>query len=169
MRGWIELVGTAGLLLLLGDLVATFCYHVPEHVFGKFHSIVHHSPKRSFIQYAIQNRCPTALIDGFFGAFPYLVFIPLLWQVSPWGIGLGLFLAELHVIWRHQFSPDYRTPAWVRHICHFFCITTPERHEVHHRFSNRAFGDIFTFYGKPAEVWLRYLRLVKQRMRQSAL
>ena len=59
--GLIRLLATASLLLLLGDFVATFCYHVPEHVFGKFHSIVHHSPKRSFIRYAIKNRQPIAL------------------------------------------------------------------------------------------------------------
>lgn len=162
---WIRLLGTAGLLLLLGDLVATFGYHVPEHVFGKFHSIVHHSPNRSFIRYAIQTRQPIALIDGFFSAFPYFMFIPLLWHISPWGVGLGLILAELHVIWRHQFSPHYRTPAWLQKVCHILCITTPERHWIHHRYAHRAFGDIFTFYGKPAELWLKYLRLMKKQLR----
>lgn len=164
---WLRLFGAAGLLLVLGDFVATFCYHVPEHVFGKFHSIVHHSPKRSFIRYAIKNRQPIALVDGFLSAFPYFVFIPILWQISPWGILLGLCLAELHVIWRHQFSPNYRTPQWLIRVCDVLQVTTPERHWIHHRYANRAFGDIFAFYGKPAELWLKYLRLLKRRLQAS--
>ncbi|MDB9529053.1 sterol desaturase family protein [Oscillatoria sp. CS-180] len=160
---WLRLFGAAGLLLLLGDFVATFGYHVPEHVFGKFHSIVHHSPKRSFVRYAIKNRQPIALIDGFLSAFPYLMFIPILWKLSPWGVGLGLLLAELHVLWRHQFSLTYRTPYWLQKICKALYITTPERHWIHHRYANKAFGDIFAFYGKPAEWWLKQLRLLKRR------
>lgn len=163
-----RLLGIALLLLLLGDFVATFGYHVPEHVFGKFHSIVHHSPKRSFIRYAIKNRQPLALIDGFLSAFPYLLFIPVLWPISPGGVILGLILAELHVIWRHQFSPNYCTPPWIRQICRLLCITTPERHWIHHRYANKAFGDIFAFYGKPAELWLKQLRLLRQRWHQLA-
>jgi hypothetical protein len=165
---WIRLMGTAGLLLLLGDFVATFCYHVPEHVFGKFHTIVHHSPQRSFVRYAIQNRRPVALLDGFLSAFPYFVFIPLLWRLSPWGVGLGLGLAELHVIWRHQFSPEYKTPSWLMTACQALHITTPERHRMHHRFAHQAFGDIFAFYGKPAERWLKWLKWAKQRSRRLA-
>lgn len=160
------LLVTAGLLLLLGDFVATFCYHVPEHVFGKFHNIVHHSPNRSFIRYAISNRRPIALIDGFLSAFPYLVFIPILWQISAWGVALGLVMAEMHVIWRHQFSPAYQTPRWGKLVCRVFCVTTPERHWLHHRYGNCAFGDIFTFYGKPASLWLRWLSGLKRWWRQ---
>jgi sterol desaturase/sphingolipid hydroxylase (fatty acid hydroxylase superfamily) len=162
-----QLLGVAALLLLFGDFMATFGYHVPEHVFGKFHSIVHHSPKRSFIRYAIKNRQPLALIDGFLSAFPYLVLIPVLWPLSPWGVGLGLLLAELHVIWRHQFSPSYQTPSWLKRVCWVLCITTPERHGIHHRYASKAFGDIFTFYGRPAELWLKHLRLMKYRLHQT--
>lgn len=158
---WIQILAAAGLLLLLGDFVATFCYHVPEHVFGKFHSIVHHSPNRSFIRYAIRTRRPVALIDGFLSAFPYFTFIPLLWRVSPGGVVLGLVLAEIHVIWRHQFSSQYQTPTWLQRGCKFLCITTPERHWLHHRYAYRAFGDIFTFYDKPACLWLKWLRWAK--------
>lgn len=162
---WIRLIATAGLLLLLGDFVATFGYHVPGHVFGKFHSIVHHSPNRSFIRYAIRTRQPIALIDGFLSAFPYFALIPLLWPVSHWGVGVGLILAEAHVVWRHQFSPAYRTPLWLQRLCRCLYITTPERHWLHHRYANRAFGDIFTFYGEPAEIWLKHLRLAKKHWR----
>jgi len=163
---WMRLLIAAGLLLLLGDFIATFGYHVPEHVFGKFHSIVHHSPNRSFVRYAIRTRQPIALIDGFLSAFPYFALIPLLWPISPWGVGLGLILAELHVIWRHQFSPAYQTPQWVQRVCAMLGITTPERHWIHHRYANRAFGDIFAFYGRPAELWLKRLRWIKQRLRR---
>lgn len=160
-----RLVLTAGLLLLLGDFVATFGYHVPEHVFGKFHTLVHHSPKRSFVCYAIKHRRPLALVDGFLSAFPYFVFIPWLWLISPWGVGLGLILAELHVIWRHRFSAPQSRPVWLSQLCKAFGITTPERHQIHHLYADQAFGDIFAFYGKPAEWWLKYLRRLKRRYR----
>lgn len=161
----VRLVLTAVLLLLLGDFAATFCYHVPEHVFGKFHSLVHHSPKRSFVRYAIKNRQPIALVDGFLSAFPYFVFIPWLWHLSPWGVGLGLILAELHVIWRHRFVTTTPRPVWLSQLCHILGITTPERHQIHHQYADQAFGDIFAFYGKPAESWLKVLRLLKGRYR----
>ncbi|NJN22011.1 MAG: sterol desaturase [Leptolyngbya sp. RL_3_1] len=160
---------TAGLLLLLGDFVATFGYHVPEHVFGKFHNAVHHSPNRSFVRYAIRHRQPIALIDGFLSAAPYLIFIPLLWPLSPGGIALGLVLAEGHVIWRHQFHPQYQTPGWLKQVCRIVGITTPERHWRHHRDGNQAFGDIFSFYGQPAARWLRELRRLKQWWLQRQL
>lgn len=160
-----RLVLAAVLLLLLGDFVATFGYHVPEHVFGKFHGLVHHSSHRSFVRYAIKHRQPLALIDGFLSAFPYFVFIPWLWMISPWGVGLGLVLAELHVIWRHRFLVTKPRPRWLSQLCKVLQITTPERHFRHHQSANQAFGDIFAFYGKPAEWWLKYLRLLKKRYR----
>ena len=165
----IKAIAVALLLLLLGDFVATFGYHAPEHVFGKFHSIVHHSPQRSFVRYAIRNRKPIALIDGFLGAFPYFLFLPWLWSVSTVGVTLGLGLAELHVIWRHQFSENYQTPRFVQKICKLFCITTPERHWLHHQNPNLAYGDIFTFYGKPAQLWLKNLRLLRKKFRKITL
>ncbi len=67
----------AVLLLLLGDFVSMFLYHVPEHVFGKFHCIVHHGKNRSFIHYAMLTRNPWVLLDGFLGALPHFLFIPL--------------------------------------------------------------------------------------------
>lgn len=164
---WLQAIGIALLLLLIGDFIATFGYHVPGHVFGKFHSIVHHSPKRSFIRYAIKHRQPLALIDGFLSASPYLLAIPLLWQLSPAGVVLGLALAEAHVIWRHQFPPHYHTPTWLAQCCKVMQITTPERHLVHHRHAHKAFGDIFAFYGRPAELWLKQLRVFRQRLSQA--
>ncbi len=159
---------TALMLLLLGDFLATFGYHVPEHVFGKFHGIVHHSPNRSFIGYAVRTRKPLALIDGFLGAFPYLVLIPVLWSWSPVGVTLGLALAEAHVIWRHQFSPDYHTPTWVACLCNTLGITTPERHLKHHQNARLAYGDIFAFYGPPARWWLKWLISLRRQWRKVA-
>lgn len=155
------------LVLLLGDFLATFGYHVPEHVFGKFHGIVHHSPNRSFVRYAIRTRSPLALIDGFLGAFPYLVLIPVLWPLSPAGVILGLILAQAHVIWRHQFEPDYHTPQWLTVLCKSLGITTPERHLKHHQNARLAYGDIFAFYGPPARWWLKYLIGVRQQLRKA--
>lgn len=154
-------------LLLLGDFLATFAYHVPEHVFGKFHSIVHHSANRSYVRYALRTRTPVALVDGFLGAFPYLAPVPLLWLVSPLGVGLGLLLAHAHVIWRHQFGPGYRTPAWLLWSCETIGITTPERHFKHHQNGRLAFGDIFAFYGPPARWWLKRLLTLRQQLRKA--
>jgi len=150
-------------LLLLGDFVATFGYHVPQHVFGRLHGVVHHGSNRSFILYALRHHNPWALIPGFFSAFPYLMWIPILWLVSPMGVMVGLVLAEMHVIWRHQFSEDYCTPNWIRWGCRWLGITTPERHLLHHRNGNLAFGDIFAFYGPWAHWWLKYLRRLRRQ------
>jgi hypothetical protein len=80
------------LLLLFGDFISTFLYHVPEHVFGKFHCLVHHSKNRSFLHYAVLTRNPLVLLDGFLGALPYFIFIPWLWQLSPGGTIVGMIL-----------------------------------------------------------------------------
>jgi len=44
------------LFLLSGDFIATFFYHVPEHIFGQYHALIHHSSNRSFIYYALVNK-----------------------------------------------------------------------------------------------------------------
>jgi sterol desaturase/sphingolipid hydroxylase (fatty acid hydroxylase superfamily) len=162
---FLKIFCVAILLLLLGDFISTFCYHVPEHIFGKFHAVVHHSPNRSFVRYAISTKTPVALITGFFGAFPYLMFIPLFWIISPIGTILGLILAECHVEWRHVSLQKWETPTPVKRICKIFCITTPERHWEHHQNSRVAFGDIFTFYDKPAQAWFRVLLRWKKKFR----
>ena len=154
-------LGISLLLLLLGDFIATFVYHVPEHVFGHYHSVVHHSPNRSFVSYAWRKHCPQALVPGFLAALPYLMWVSLLGWVSPLGTAMGLLLAELHVIWRHRF--EHPTPRALKLLCRGLCITTPERHRLHHRNANLAYGDVFTFYGKPAQYWLRFLRQIKRQ------
>jgi hypothetical protein len=66
----LKIFGVAILLLFIGDFLSTFLYHVPEHIFGKFHSLVHHSSNRSFLHYAVLTRNPLVLLDGILGALP---------------------------------------------------------------------------------------------------
>ncbi|PSN17267.1 sterol desaturase [filamentous cyanobacterium CCP5] len=160
-------IGVALLLLLVGDFLATFAYHVPEHVFGQLHNRVHHSSDRSFIRYALLHRQPIALVNGFLSAAPYLAPVPWLWQLSPEGVLLGLGLAELHVIWRHRLEAGHNTPDGLQHLCQLICLTTPERHWQHHCNAKAAFGDIFTFYGPPARWWWGFLMRLKKYLRQQ--
>ena len=153
----------AFLLLLLGDFLSTFFYHVPEHVFGKFHTLIHHGKNRNFFHYAVLTKNPLVLFDGILGALPYFVFTPWFWQISPIGTILGLILGEFHVVWRHVFVLEYPTPNIVQKICRFFFITTPEIHSQHHQNAMVAYGDIFTFFDQPARAWLRFLGSVSSR------
>ena len=157
----------AWLLLLLGDFFSTFLYHVPEHVFGKFHSIVHHGKNRNFLHYAVLTRNPLVLIDGIIGALPYFVFTPWLWQISPIGTAIGLVLGEFHVIWRHVSILKWTTPQPIKFICNLLFVTTPERHWQHHRNAFAAYGDIFVFLDPPAQKWLIFLRFIRRKFKQS--
>ena len=155
------------LLLLVGDFLSTFFYHVPEHVFGKFHALVHHGKNRSFIHYAVLSRNPLVILDGFLGALPYFIFIPFTWRISPIGTILALVLGEFHVIWRHVSVLNWRTPEAISLCCRLLFITTPERHQQHHENAQLAYGDIFTFYHKPAIAWMQFLVNLKHKYRQS--
>ena len=159
----IKTIFIAAVLLIIGDFLSTFCYHVPEHVFGKFHGLVHHGKNRSFIHYAVLSRNPLVILDGFLGALPYFLFIPFGWQISPTGTILGLILGELHVVWRHVSIIDWHTPRAIALLCQIFWITTPERHWQHHQNANLAYGDIFTFYHHPAIAWMNFLLAMKRR------
>ncbi|MGB5632231.1 MAG: sterol desaturase [Waterburya sp.] len=119
-----------------------FFYHVPEHVFGKFHTLVHHGKNRSFI------------------------FVPFGWQISPVGTILSLILGEIHVIWRHVSIINWQTPRAIAFCCQIFFITTPERHWQHHQNANLAYGDIFTFFDAPAIAWMQFLLVIKKKYRQ---
>jgi hypothetical protein len=156
------------LMLLSGDFLSTFFYHVPEHAFGKFHSLVHHGSNRSFIHYAVLSRNPLVLIGGFLGALPYFAFVPWFWQVSPWGTIAGLVLGELHVIWRHVSISHCQTPRFILTVCTFFWITTPERHWIHHQDARLAYGDIFTFFDAPARAWLDCLLYLKRQGKKGS-
>lgn len=164
----IKLIYVPFLMLLIGDLLSTFLYHVPEHAFGKFHSIVHHSNNRSFVHYAVLTRNPLVLLDGILGALPYVIFVPWFWQISPIGTVIGLILGELHVVWRHVSYLDWQTPQPIVWLCKIFWITTPEKHMIHHQDARIAFGDIFTFFDYPAQMWLGFLLSVKQRWKERA-
>ncbi len=155
----------AFLFLLIGDFISTFFYHVPEHIFGKFHTIVHHSPNRSFVRYAIVSRKPLALITGFLSAFPYILFAPLLGFISPYGMVIGLVLALMHVEWRHLPEQHWNQLLFLNKMCQILCITTPERHWQHHRNSRVAYGDIFTFYDQPAQAWFKFLVQFRKKLK----
>ena len=159
----LKVILVALILLLVGDFISTFAYHVPEHVFGKFHSLVHHSKNRSFIHYAVLTRNPLVILDGFLGALPYFIFVPWLWQISPTGTVIGLLLGEFHVIWRHVSLLSWQTPPLVKTFCSWLFITTPERHWLHHKNAKLAFGDIFTFYDRPAQIWFKYLIVLRRK------
>jgi hypothetical protein len=160
----IKAIITAWLLLLIGDFFSTFLYHVPEHVFGKFHTIVHHGKNRSFFDYAVLTKNPLVLIDGILGALPYFVFTPWLWQLSAVGTVIGLLFGEFHVVWRHVSILKWTTSKSIELICNLLFITTPERHWQHHRNAFVAYGDIFTFLDFPAQKWLIFLRFVRRKL-----
>jgi hypothetical protein len=164
---FIKAIAATLLLLLLGDFFSTFFYHVPDHVFGKFHAIVHHSSNRSFFYYAVLTKNPLVLLDGLFGALPYFMFTPWLWQLSAVGTVIGLLLGEFHVVWRHISILEWKTPEPVKFFCNLFFITTPERHWRHHENAFAAFGDIFSFWEYPAEKWMVFLRLVRRKFKRS--
>lgn len=157
----------AWLLLLLGDFFSTFLYHVPEHVFGRFHTIVHHGKNRNFLHYAVLTKNPLVIIDGVLGAIPYFIFTHWLWQLSPIGTTIGLLFGEFHVVWRHVSILKWQTPKSIEFICNFLFITTPERHWQHHQNAFAAYGDIFTFFDPPAQKWLIFLRFIRRKFKQS--
>ena len=161
----LEAIAVTAFLLLAGDFLSTFFYHVPEHVFGKFHTLVHHGKNRSFIHYAVLSRNPLVLLDGFLGALPYFIFVPLAWHISPPGTVLALILGEIHVIWRHVSVLNWQTPKAIALVCRLFFVVTPERHAQHHQNAQLAYGDIFTFFHQPAIAWMKFLLAVKQKVR----
>ncbi|MGH2415151.1 MAG: sterol desaturase family protein, partial [Microcystaceae cyanobacterium] len=112
---------------------------------------------RSFLHYAVLTRNPLVLIDGFLGALPYFIFIPWFWKLSPLGTMVGVIIGEIHVIWRHVSVIDCKTPSPILKLCNILWITTPERHWLHHQNARVAYGDIFTFFDRPARVWFRVL------------
>lgn len=65
-------------LFLLGDLISTFFYHVSEHVFCKFHSLVDRGKNRSFLHYAVLIRNPLVVLDSFASALPDFLSISVL-------------------------------------------------------------------------------------------
>ncbi|MEL6581016.1 MAG: sterol desaturase [Cyanobacteria bacterium J06621_12] len=163
----IKAIIIAALLLMVGDFISTFVYHVPEHVFGKFHTLVHHGKNRSFIHYAVLSRNPLVILDGFLGALPYFIFVPFTWHISTVGTISALVLGELHVIWRHVSVLNWHTPKAIAFCCQLLFITTPERHHQHHQNAQLAYGDIFTFYHQPAIAWMEFLLTIKRNFKNK--
>ena len=157
-----------GLLLLLGDFASTFVYHVPEHALGRLHCRVHHETKQSFKHYAVLSSNPLVMLDGLLGALPYILIAIALWPLSSVGTVLGLLLGECHVVWRHTTKMGWQTPRWVQGVCGLLAVVTPEQHWVHHENGAIAFGDIFTFFDKPAQQWLQVLTQFKKQLRRQA-
>lgn len=156
-----------GLLLLLGDFVSTFIYHVPEHAFGRLHCRVHHEKKQTFQHYAVLSNHPLVMLDGLLGALPYILFAVVLWPFSPIGTAFGLLFGEFHVVWRHMTKMGWTTPQWIEQLCGVLFVVTPEAHWVHHENGAIAFGDIFTFFDQPAQQWLRTLLQHKKKLKQT--
>ncbi len=157
----IEAIAVAWSLLVLGDFLSTFIYHVPEHVFGTLHVKTHHSSKKNFRHYAVLMADTRVLLDGILGALPYVGVAIALWHYSPMGVVMGLVLGQVHVWWRHISIIGWQTPRWLAGLCKLLFITTPEQHWVHHQRTNLGFGDIFTFFDAPAKRWLRWLRWLR--------
>ena len=161
----IKTIIVAWLLLFLGDFISTFCYHVPQHVFGKLHLQVHHIPRQGYWHYAVVSTNVDVLLDGILGAIPYLLLGLPLGFLSPGGVVFGLILGQLHVLWRHTTALQWQTPQWIGFLCRLLGITTPELHWEHHLNTTRGFGDIFTIFDKPSRVWLRHLRRWRYRLK----
>lgn len=156
---------TVGILLLVGDFISTFVYHVPEHVFGKLHCRVHHQKKQTFQHYAVLSQHPLVMLDGLLGALPYILFAVVMWSVSPLGTIIGLLFGEFHVVWRHTTKMGWQTPEPIRQMCRRLCVVTPEEHWAHHENGAIAFGDIFTFFDRPAQQWLKTLAQFKRQLK----
>ena len=146
------------IVLLAGDLLSTFLYHVPQHVWGKLHLRTHHDRRKSYWDHAVLSRDPQVLLDGFLGAVPYLVLAVLCARISVAGAALGLIAGQTHVWWRHTCEIGWRTPAWFVRIARAIQLVLPEDHDGHHRNPEIEFGDIFRFYDAPARATIVTLR-----------
>ena len=163
---------TAALIVLVvGDLLSTFLYHVPQHVWFTLHLRTHHDRRRSYWDHAVISRSPAVLLDGILGALPYLGVAAVTWQLSPAGTLVGLALGQIHVWWRHTTELGWKTPPPVARVLRALQVVLPEDHDGHHRNPEIEFGDIFRFYDAPARACIAYFRAVGRgtRRRKAAL
>ncbi len=160
-------IAVIALLLLMGDFASTFIYHVPEHAFGHLHCRVHHEKKQSFQHYAVLSRHPLVMLDGLLGALPYILLAVVMWPISPVGTVIALLFGEFHVVWRHTTKIGWQTPQWALSLCRWLGLVTPEAHWVHHENGAIAFGDIFIFFDRPAQAWLRSLIQFKKQLKKQ--
>lgn len=145
------------LTMVLGDFFSTFAYHVPSHAWHGIHEQVHHKADHYHFWQSHATEFWIVSLDRILSLLPYLLTIPLLIPFSPGGVSLGLILALLHSEFRHQ-SATKRLPSWVHDFCYFCWLVTPQYHAKHHRNAAVNFGDIFTFWNRPAQAWLKFLR-----------
>jgi hypothetical protein len=157
-------------VLIVGDFLSTFLYHVPQHIWGKLHLRTHHDRSRSYWDHAVLSRDPWILLDGLLGASPYIALTVLLWPISAWsaaGAVFGLLIGQAHVWWRHTTEIGWKSsPALVR-FARTFGLVLPEDHDGHHRNPDIEFGDLFRFYDVPARAMLAYVRGVQRRRRNA--
>ena len=157
-------------VLVLGDLGSTFFYHVPQHIWGKLHLRTHHDRNRSYWDHAVLSRDPAVLLDGFLGAFPYLVLTAFLLPISGWsaaGAITGLLLGQAHVWWRHTCEIGWKSPAWLVRFARVTGIVLPEDHNRHHVDPDLEFGDLFRFYDAPARAAIAAVRSFRRRRRTA--
>jgi hypothetical protein len=159
------------IVLIVGDFASTFFYHVPQHLWGKLHLRTHHDRSRSYWDHAVISKDPQVMLDGFLGAFPYMVIATPLFFLGPWsaaGAALGLVLGQLHVWWRHTTDLGWKTPEPIVRFARVFAIVLPEDHNGHHMNPDIEFGDLFRFYDAPARALIGYVRGA-QRHRRNVL
>ena len=163
----LQTFGTLLAVLVVGDFLSTFCYHVPQHLWFTLHLRTHHDKRRSYWDHAILSLDPGVLLDGILGAVPYVVVAACVWHISVVGALLGLALGQLHVWWRHTAELGWKTPNWVVAIARPLQIVLPEDHNGHHINPDVEFGDLFRFYDVPARFCLRLVRAERRRRRQA--
>ena len=159
---------TVVLVLVVGDFLSTFFYHVPQHLWFTLHLRTHHDRRRSYWDHAILSTDSAVLLDGILGALPYIAVAACLWHLSAAGALIGLLLGQLHVWWRHTVELGWVTPQWIVAIARPLQIVLPEDHNGHHLNPDVEFGDLFRFYDAPARFCLRFVR-AQRRLRRRAL
>lgn len=159
---------TVVLVLVVGDFLSTFFYHVPQHLWFTLHLRTHHDRRRSYWDHAILSTDSAVLLDGILGALPYIAVAASLWHFSATGAVIGLLLGQLHVWWRHTVELGWVTPQWVVAIARPLQIVLPEDHNGHHLNPDVEFGDLFRFYDAPARLCLRFVR-AQRRLKRRAL
>lgn len=159
---------TALAVLVVGDFLSTFFYHVPQHLWFTLHLRTHHDRRRSYWDHAVISKQPEVLLDGILGALPYLAVAAVAWRWSWEGAVAGLVLGQLHVWWRHTTELGWRTPAPLAKVLRAFFVVLPEDHDGHHRNPDLEFGDIFRFYDPPARALMAWLAPTSRRTRNAA-
>jgi hypothetical protein len=155
------------IVLIVGDFLSTFGYHVPQHLWFTLHLRTHHDRRRSYWDHAVLSKDPMVMLDGILGAVPYVVVAACVWHMSAVGAVLGLVLGQLHVWWRHTVDLGWKTPQWIVAIARPLQIVLPEDHNEHHINPDVEFGDLFRFYDAPARFCLRFVRAERRRRRQA--